>query len=131
MIREAQYSDLPYFYKAAKEFIDLTPFSLDVESYLNNIIQLMESESAGIFTNGSAHCAVILIPSLYDSNETIARVISTWGAGGLKCFDAAVKWAKENSADILIADSYVEPRMESFYKRFGMVQTDKVYLRKI
>jgi len=131
VIRQAEISDLPYFLRAAQEFIELTPFSLDVESYLDNMIQLISNESSGIFTTGTGHCVIVLVPSLYNSNEIIGRVISTWGVGGLKCFKHAVRWAKHNGASILMADSFVDTRMESFYKRFGMIQTDRVYLRTI
>ncbi len=131
MIREAELSDLPYFMRAAQDFVQATPLSLDPESYLNNVIELIYNDDAVIFTTGFGHCAVILVPSLYDSEQIIARVISTWGRGGLQCFKSSVRWAKEHGASLLMADSYIEPRIEKFYERFGMIRADNVYMKVI
>ena len=131
MIREATLSDLPYFMRAAHDFVQATPLSLDPESYLNNVIELIYNDDAMIYTTGSGHCAVILVPSLYDSEQIIAKIITTWGRGGLQCFRAAVKWAAEQGASLLMADSYIEPRIEKFYERFGMIRADNVYMKVI
>ncbi len=131
MIREAEISDLPYFIKAAQEFIEETPFNLDPESYLNQVIDLIQSDNAAIFTTGKGHCAVVLVPSLYDENQIIAKIVSTWGKGGLKCFKVASEWASANGATVLMADSYIEPRMEKFYLRTGMTPADIVYMKVI
>ena len=131
MIREAEISDLPYFIKAAQEFIEETPFNLDPESYLDQVIDFIQRDDTAIFTTGSGHCAIVLVPSLYDDKQIIAKVVSTWGSGGLQCFKVAAQWAFDNGASVLMADSYIEPRMKKFYQRFGMVQADIVYMKVI
>ena len=131
MIREAELSDLPHFIRAAQEFIEETPFNLDPESYLEQVIGLIQSDDAGVFISGEGHCAIVLVPSLYDSSELIAKVISTWGKGSLKCFKVAVEWAADQGATVLMADSYIEPRMEKFYLRAGMIPADTVYMKVI
>jgi len=131
MIRRAEMLDLPYFLRTAQEFVEHTPFSLDPESYLIQVADMIHRKDMAIFTTGEGHCAVALMPSMYDTNQIVAKVVSTGGTGGLKCFRKAAKWAQGEGASILIADSYLEPRMDKFYERFGMIQTDSVFIKVI
>lgn len=129
-IRKAELSDLPYFARAAQEFIKDTIYTLDPEIYLDNMVGFIQNPDIGLFVIGepSGHCGVGLIQSVY-GDETIARVLTTWGDGGLKCFKHAEQWAKERGAKYLMADSLHEPRIRSFYERNGMSQADILYTK--
>ena len=129
-MREATIADLPHFARAAEAFIPSTPFVLDLESYLENVVRLIESPDVGIFVNDrGGHCAVMLQPSLYSSGQLLARVISTWGTGGLECFKACERWARERGAEVLMADCLTDERIASFYAKIGMQSMDSVYVK--
>lgn len=129
MIREATLSDLPQFAKAASEFIVRTPFHLNIEDYLENVIGILGDTNSVVYTSGEGHAAVTLTPSFYDRSQVIGRVFTTWGKGGLECFRACEQWAKEHGAAFLIADSFIDPRITKFYERIGMTQTDHLYMK--
>ena len=131
MIREANIGDLPYFATAAQEFIQYTPFELDIENYLDNVIEATYDPDVIIYTSGEGHAAVRLVRSLYCRSELIARVFTTWGKDGLRCFRACEQWAKDHGARYLMADSLMEPRIETFYQRHGMTKADQVYIKEL
>ena len=130
LVREAELTDLPYFARAAKTFIKDTIYTLDPEIYLDNMVGFIMNPEVGLFVTGepSGHCGVVLVESMY-GDETVARVVTTWGKGGLICFKHAEQWAKDRGAKYLMADSLHEPRIRTFYERNGMTQTDILYMK--
>ena len=122
---------MPYLISAASEFVAQTPFSIDEEDFKQNVILFASNPDAVIFTTGSSHCAAVISSSLYKSDEFICRIVSTWGKGGMRCFDAVERWAKGRGAKFLIADSYLEPRITKLYKRRGMKGTDQLFMKAI
>lgn len=133
-MREPTHEDIPYFIRAGRAFSDLTPLGFDSGSYAENVRQMIDSPSVIAVVDGDpvrAHCAAALTPSLYDASEVIARVYTTWGPGGLRCFREVEKRAKERGARFLIADSFAEPRVMKFYERIGMQQADITYIKEL
>ena len=72
-----------------------------------------------------------MIDSAYDRSEKTARVMSTWGKGGVKCFHHALRWAKDNDIQLFSADSFLDERIEKVYKRSGMSKADVLYVTRL
>ena len=131
-MRDALQSDIPYFVEAGRQFVQFTPFSFDAESYAEALERIIDAETTvSSVIEGKGHCAATLGPSMFDSRELIARVFTTWGRGGLRCFIDVERKAKKRGAKFIVADSYVEPRIIKFYERRGMFLTDSVYLKAL
>ena len=133
-MRKARHDDLPYFIEAARQFVAYTPLRFNPESYAKTVTEMIDDESVICFVNGNppaGHCAAKLIASFYDSSEIIAHVYTTWGIGGLRCFQEVVNAAKERGATLLMADSFIEARIIRFYERQDMKLTDSIYIKRL
>ncbi|MCP4934697.1 MAG: hypothetical protein GY927_10955 [bacterium] len=132
--RYAEHSDIDYLIGAAKAFIPHTPYSFDEGSYTMVAHSLIKDPDSIFIVRGrpaECHCVAKLVSSIYNRDEVIARVVSTWGPGGLKCFDEVERLAYINGAKFIMADLLVEPRMESFYRRLGMTKADTLYFKEL
>lgn len=133
-IREPVSDDLLYFMEAGRLFTEKTPYSFDENYYAEQVMNFIEADHTIIRVKGypaEAHCAAMLIPSMYHPDEFICRVFSTWGNGGLECFREVERQAQATGAHFLIADSYIEPRIMKFYAHNGMTHSDVVFLKEL
>ncbi len=133
LFRPARHSDIGYFVDVAREFNKSMPYTLDEDSYTISIHELIKDPDAIFVVKGNpaiAHCLIRLGHSIYNQYEIIARVVSTWGPGGLECFRYAEALAQAEGAHFLIADSFAETRIEKFYLRNGMKEMDKSFCKE-
>lgn len=122
---------MDHFIGAGRDFCAITGFSFDDESYAKSLQEILDAENSIVVTGDGCHCVAMLVPSLYDSRETIARVFSTWGRGGLRCFREVERIAKERGARYMIADQMYDKRIGSFYRRIGMREADTTYIKEL
>ena len=133
-MREANHSDVDYFVQAGKEFCEQTPFKFDQESYRSVIHSLVDDPDVVSVVDGDpvkCHSVAKLIPNFYNANEIIAKVFTTWGIGGLRCFIEVEKITKARGAKFIIADSMIAPRIIRFYERQGMTCQDSVFIKEL
>lgn len=131
-MRPAGYEDIDYFVRAGKEFCEYTPFSFDVKSYSEVIKSLIDDPYCVLVVDGEpakCHSVAKLVPNFYNANEIVAKVFTTWGLGGLKCFREVERQCRERGAKFLIADSMIAPRVMKFYERRGMEHQDSVFIK--
>ena len=131
-MRRATTADMAYLLKAGEDFCRETPYSFDRQSYAQTAWHIINSDDFIVLVDGEparCHAAAQLAPSMYDVSETIARVFTTWGPGGLKCFRALEKACRDAGASFIIADSFTDDRIASFYRRRGFEQQDKLFMR--
>lgn len=125
---------MDYFVSAGREFCKHTPFSFDPESYAEMAKGIIESPDVICIVDGDpvrCHCAAKLVPSLYDSQQVVARVFTTWGRGGLNCFERVEGLCREAGAHFLIADALIAPAITRFYERRGMKQIDTLFMKAL
>jgi len=72
-----------------------------------------------------------LMPNLYNDSEIIAKVFTTWGQGGLKCFTEVERISKERGAMFLMADSMIAPKIIQCYENIGMKMHDSVFMKRL
>lgn len=133
-MRRAEHSDIDYFVRAGREFCTHTPYSFNEDGYSMFVHEIIKDPDSIVLVNGDpvgCHCAAKLVPSFYDPEQTVCRVFTTWGPGGLKCFDEVERIAIIEGADFILADSYIEPRIMNFYENNGMRQTDSVFIKEL
>ncbi len=133
-MRKAVHSDINYCVLAGREFCEQTPFEFDEESYSLVVHSLVDDPDVVFVVDGDpvqCHSVAKLIPNFYNANEIIAKVFTTWGAGGLRCFVEVERLAKEKGAKFIMADSLREPRIERFYERRGMTIQDSVFIKEL
>lgn len=133
-MREATADDLPYFIEAAETFTKDTPYRFDPNSYGQRVMELIGSPaflSSVANEPPTGHCAALIYESLYDRNQRICNIFTTWGRGGLDCFRDVLRQAKAAGCDIVIADSWIEPRIMQAYKRLGFEQADIKFVRAL
>lgn len=128
VIRNGTADDIDYFVRAGLKYSELMGFDFDEEIYRQNVLMLLD---APIFIckviPNKAHCAMMLTPSLF-GKDVIAKTVSTWGRGGLKCFRKAMAEAKEKGASKIIADANLSPDIAKFYVSIGMKEQDTNYM---
>lgn len=125
---------MDYFIRAGEEFCQSTPFTFHAPSYAKNVAGVLTDPEAIAIVFGepvTGHCVAKLSRNLYNDSEIIARIVTTWGNGGLKCYREVRRQAKKIGANFIRADVYIEPRMAKVYERDGMVLTDGVYTGKL
>ena len=133
-MREARHEDIEYFIQAGWDFCKQTPFTFDEEDYAAIVHKLIDDPDCIAVVDGDpvqCHSVANLLPSFYNAGETIAKVFTTWGDGGLNCFVEVERQAKERGARFLIADSFIAPRIIRFYKRRDMYLTDSVFIKEL
>ena len=133
-MRTAEHADIDYFIKAGMEFCEYTPFSFDAESYAVVIHNLVDDADCVAIVDGDpvkCHSVAKLIPNFYNADEIVAKVFTTWGPGGLKCFAEVERICKARGARFLMADSMIAPRVQKFYERRGMTQQDSVFIKEL
>ena len=131
-MRLARIDDLDYFIQAGREFCEHSPFAFNEPDYARNVLRILDDPIHIVIVEpGLAHCAAQLAPSLYDSSQIIGRVFSTWGTGGLKCFSGVERECQRRGAVFLIADAWLTPRIAKFYRRRGMREADRVFLKEL
>lgn len=133
-MRLAAHEDIGYFVNAGREFAKNTPYSFDEDSYTRLVHEVIKNPQYLVIVDGDStqcHCAAMLAPSIYNVDEIVARVFTTWGPGGLNCFREVETLAKEEGAKFIIADSFTEPRMMKFYERNGMKPADTVFIKEL
>ena len=131
-MRPAEHKDIEYFVRVGKEFCEYTPFSFDAESYAEIIGSLIDDPDCVSVVGGDpvkCHSVAKLVPNFYNANEIVAKVFTTWGKGGLKCFAEVEKICRDRGAKFLIADSMIEPRVIKFYEKHGMSHQDSVFMK--
>ena len=128
LIREATFDDLDYFVSAGRKYAETIGFLFDEEIYRSSIVSLIESPLVICHViPAKAHCAIMLTQSMF-GNEIIAKVFTTWGRGGTKCFKSAMRVAKEMGASKIIADANLSPQIVRFYEGIGLKQYDTNYM---
>jgi hypothetical protein len=133
-VREATFDDAKYFLRAAEKFCKQAGLKYNRNDTADSLFGWFNSASVKMFVLGDpamAHCIVAVVPSSYDRSERTARVISTWGHGGIKCFHHALRWAKENQIELFSADSFLDERFERVYERAGMSKADVLYVTRL
>ena len=133
-MRNAQHSDMDYFVRAGREYCEYTPFSFNQESYVEVLNNVIDDPDCIFIVSGdpvNCHSLAKLTPNFYNASEIIAKVFSTWGLGGLKCFREVERIAKQRGAKFLLADSMIEPRIIRFYEKTGMVLQDSVFIKEL
>lgn len=128
MIRGATEDDLGYFIAAARSYAEVIGLDFDEDVFTESFYSLLEAENIFFFViPNRAHCVIMLTPSLF-GNDLVAKVISTWGRGGVDCFRAARKFAKSRGATKIMADANLSQRLVKFYKRVGMKKFDTNFM---
>lgn len=128
MIRDIIPDDVDYFIGAGKEYCELVGFDFDEEVFLAGLVEQVRSPATRFFVlDGKAHCVISLSKSIF-GKDVIAKVLSTWGPGGTRCFREAMKWARESGATKIIADANLSPEIARFYKRARMKKYDTNYM---
>lgn len=130
-MRPAKHSDIGYFVRAGREFCAFTPFQFDAPSYAEAIHALLDDPNVIAIVGDECHCVARLAPNFYNAGEVVARIISTWGKGGLECFREVERLCTERGARFIMADSWIEPRIERFYERQGMTRMDSVFIKEL
>lgn len=130
-VRKATYDDLDYFIEAGRDFCLHTPFSFDADSYGESVKAILANPDCLAYVTGTGHSVALLVPNFYNSDEIIAKVFTTWGKGGLKCFREVEKQSRAKGAKFIMADSYIQPRVIKFYERIGMRLADWVYIKDL
>lgn len=133
-MREATTDDIDYFIKAGQDFCEYTPFVFDSDSYADVIRQLLDDPDCIAIVDGNpthCHCVAKLMPNFYNDGEIIAKVFTTWGHGGLKCFAEVERICKEMGAIFLMADSMIAPKIIKFYENIGMKLNDSVFMKRL
>lgn len=134
LIREATFDDAKYLIEAGRKFCKKAGLRFNEHDCADTVFGYFTDDRVKIFVRGKpakGHCIVMVIDGIYDRGETTARVISTWGKGGIKCFHHALRWAKENKIELFCADSLLEERLEEVYKRSGMSKADVLYVTRL
>ena len=124
--------DLVYFIEAGREYSKETPFRFDAESYARNVIQLLNDPQVITMVTGNpvtGHSVARLTPSLYDESEIIGRVFTTWGKGGLRCFQEVERQCFQRGARFVMADTWIEPRLANVYRRRGYQAADSLLVK--
>lgn len=130
-VRYATQVDIPQFLSAAREFTKRINKDFDPEHFSQMMMEYIERPDFAIFVVDNkpmGFCIVALTNCVYSDNIE-ARIVATWGKGGLRCFNMASKWAEFMGAKHLFADVSLEPRMTSFYQRQTMWQVDTVFCK--
>ena len=130
-MRWAESQDMDYFVSAGREFSQLAGFGFDEYVYTSHIQDMIEADDMICMVTEpvTGHCFCRITPCLYDG-QLLAHVFSTWGKGGLKCFDEVVRIARNMGAKYLIADMMHDKRIEAFYSRRGMTKADTNFLMR-
>lgn len=133
-VRAATYDDIDYLLSSSKAFCEKTPLSFDTDGHLQQLKQILDNDDAIVVVGGdpvTCHCAGVLTPSFWNPDDIICKIFTTSGAGGLQCFREVERIARERGATFLMADSWLEPRIISFYERNNMSAMDTVFLKEL
>ena len=134
MIREATLDDAQYFVDAGKAFCEQAKQSFDLQSFADSAFHILTGDDYRVFVYGdpvTAHCGIALTDSMYDKSVRVARVFTTWGDGGIKCFRHAMQWAEDNGIHLFMADSLLDRRIEKLYGRLGMFKADVLFTARL
>lgn len=133
-MRWATTDDIDYFIQAGKDFCQHTPFVFDAKSYTEVVRELLDDPDCIAIVDGNptrCHCAAKLMPNFYNDNEIIAKVFTTWGRGGLKCFTEVERICRDRGVMFLMADSMIVPKIIKFYENIGMKMHDSVFMKRL
>ena len=132
--REATHDDIEYFVESGREFCAKTPFDFDAEGYAENVARFIDSDECIAVVTGdpvSGHSVGVLVSSFWRPDNILCKIFTTSGRGGLRCFREVERRAADAGAKYLFADSWLEPRIISYYEKNGMSLTDKVFLKEL
>lgn len=131
-VRLATVSDAVQIVDAAIAYCKATGQPCEVESVHDSVFKVLTEPQYRVFVlPGRAHCILAISASMYDNSHTIARIVSTWGDGGLRVLRHALDWCKAHEVHEVIADTHLEPRIAKWYARQGFAPVGQLFQRTL
>jgi hypothetical protein len=134
-IRRLAHNDIEYCVNAARKFCEIKERPFDEEHSRSFITATIYNGHAlvALDSNGkpTGHSAALVFPDMYSPRLT-ARVFTTWGKGGLKCFEYLLSVLKMQGVKEVIADCWDgDERLSNYYKKKGFDKSYEFYTKEI